>query len=385
MQGHVRARNGHFEIRAFLGVDPRTGKSRYTTRTVRGGKREAQRALGALIGEIESGKATKTASTVGNLLEAWFEAASAGFSPKTVKETRGYMDRQLLPDLGALPLRRLKTADLDHYYARLSVTGAVDGGPLAPGTVKRIHGILRRALQQGVRWDWIGANPAASSTPPRVPAPRLTPPSTAGVARLFEFAQRSDPDFAVFLLVAAVTGARRSELIALRWPDLSIDGPGAAVVVIGRGVVSGPNGLVEKDTKTHQVRRLSLDATTAARLRDHRRSMTERATACGASVNADGFVFSHDPRAAEPWYPDSVSRQFRRLRTKSGLDGVRLHDLRHYVATQLITAGVDVRTVAGRLGHRNASTTLNVYAQFVPEADQAAAELLERGFAQAAG
>ena len=86
MQGHVRARNGHFEIRAFLGVDPRTGKSRYTTRTVRGGKREAQRALGALIGEIESGKATKTASTVGDLLEAWFEAASGGISPKTVKE-----------------------------------------------------------------------------------------------------------------------------------------------------------------------------------------------------------------------------------------------------------------------------------------------------------
>lgn len=67
---------------------------------------------------------------------------------------------------------------------------------------------------------------------------------------------------------------------------------------------------------------------------------------------------------------------------EAGLDNVWLHDLRHYVAPELIAQGVDGRTVAGRLGHRNASTTLNVYAQFVPEADQAAAELLGRGFAK---
>ena len=345
MTGHIRERNGAFEIRAFLGLDPANGKRRYATRTHRGGKREAQRALAALVVEIESGKKTKTGSTVGDLVEAWFAAAAPGFSPKTVKETKGYIDRHLLPDLGALPLRRLRPADLDQYYLRLSASGAKGGGRLAPGTVKRIHGILRRALQQGVRWEWIGVNPAASSTPPRVPVSRITPPSTDGVARLFEFAQKTDPDFAVFLLVAAITGARRSELVALRWPDLSVDGPGAAVVVIGRGVVDGPDGLVEKDTKTHQVRRLSLDATTANRLRDHRMVVTERAAKADMTMTKDGFVFSHDPCSAEPWYPDSVSRKFRKLCKQAGLVGVRLHDLRHYVATQLIAQGVDVRNV----------------------------------------
>ncbi len=87
-------------------------------------------------------------------------------------------------------------------------------------------------------------------------------------------------------------------------------------------------------------------------------------------------MFSADVEGREPWYPDSVSRRFRTACRRVGLEGVRLHDLRHYVATRLLSAGGDVRTVAGRLGHRNAATTLNVYSHFVPEADREAAEIL---------
>jgi integrase len=90
----------------------------------------------------------------------------------------------------------------------------------------------------------------------------------------------------------------------------------------------------------------------------------------------DGFVFSADVGGREPWYPDLLSRRLRSACRHVGLEGVRLHDLRHYVATRLLSAGVDVRTVAGRLGHRNAVTTLNVYSHFVPQADREAAEIL---------
>ena len=71
------------------------------------------------------------------------------------------------------------------------------------------------------------------------------------------------------------------------------------------------------------------------------------------------------------------------LCARAGIENVRLHDLRHYVATRLLAAGVDVRTVAGRLGHRNLATTLNVYAHFVPEVDQQAADVLGRMFGEA--
>ena len=104
--------------------------------------------------------------------------------------------------------------------------------------------------------------------------------------------------------------------------------------------------------------------------------MDARAEVCRVSLVEDAFVFSNSPDGGEPWFPDSVSRSFKRLCVREGLHNVRLHDLRHFVATQLLGAGVDVRTVAGRLGHRNAATTLNVYAHFLEQTDRAAADII---------
>jgi integrase len=373
MKGFMRQRGASWELRVFLGPDPLTGKKRYATRTVRGGKREAQTALAEMVTEAERGLTARTTATVGELLEAWFEFASPDFSPKTVKETRGYIDRSLMPALGSRRLAKLKPADLDAFYRRLLTSGGVGGRSLAPGTVKRIHGILRRALNQGVKWGWIGINPATATTPPRVPASDIKPPSPEALGRVLRRAEVDSPDLASYLMLAAATGARRSELIALRWTDVDLDG---ATVSIERGIVDGPHGLVEKGTKTHSVRRVSLDARTMSAVADHRERMIDRAEICGVEAAADAFVFSNTADGSQPWFPDSVSRSFKRLCEKEGVPDVRLHDLRHFVATQLLSAGVDVRTVAGRLGHRNAATTLNVYAHFVEQTDRAAADIM---------
>jgi integrase len=323
-----------------------------------------------MVTEAERGLTVRTTATVGELLEAWFEFASPDFSPKTVKETRGYIDRSLMPALGSRRLAKLKPADLDAFYRRLLTSGGSGGRPLAPGTVKRIHGILRRALNQGVKWGWIGINPATATTPPRVPPSDIKPPSPEALGRALRRAEVDSPDLAAYLMLAAATGARRSELIALRWTDVDLD---RATVSIERGIVVGPHGLVEKGTKTHTVRRVSLDSRTMSAVADHRKRMIDRAEICGVEAAADAFVFSNTADGSQPWFPDSVSRSFKRLCEKEGVPDVRLHDLRHFVATQLLSAGVDVRTVAGRLGHRNAATTLNVYAHFVEQTDRAAA------------
>lgn len=120
-----------------------TGKKRYSTRTVRGGKREAQRTLAAMVTDAERGLTPRSSATVGDLLEARFTQATQDFSPTTVKETRGFIDRSLLPGLGERPLAKLRPAELDAFYARLREAGGVDGRPLAAATVRRIHVILR--------------------------------------------------------------------------------------------------------------------------------------------------------------------------------------------------------------------------------------------------
>jgi integrase len=270
-------------------------------------------------------------------------------------------------------LQRLRAADLDRLYAQLRTSGGVSGGPLAPATIRRVHEIIRRALKQGVRWGWVSTNPAAHASPPRVPKSDVLPPTPEDVVRLIELAEAEDPDLAVLLRLAAGTGARRGELCALRWSDVDLD---AATVVISRAMVHGFVGMVERGTKTHAARRIALDRDTVAALVEHRRRSAQRAEDCGVGLSDGARVFSFEPDGSAPWRPDVVTNRFNKLRRKAGLDSVRLHDLRHYVATRLIAAGVPVRTVSGRLGHANAATTLNVYSAFVQASDRDAAELL---------
>lgn len=103
--------------------------------------------------------------------------------------------------------------------------------------------------------------------------------------------------------------------------------------------MTGPDGLVEKATKTHSARRVSLDAGTAAVLADHRERMMHLASVCRVAVAADAFVFSNAADASAPWFPDSVSRSFKRLCEKEGVPDVRLHDLRHFLRHAVAECG----------------------------------------------
>ena len=305
--------------------------------------------------------------------------ATPSFSPKTVETTRMYIEDPIIPALGSIQVAKLTPTDLDRFYRQLLEVGR-SRGPYAPATIRRVHGIIRRALTQGVRWGWITHNPAIDASPPRVPMKELKPPDPGQVVQLFRLAQESDPELATFIMLAASSGARRGELLALRWSDIDLD---RGTLSIERGIVRVGDSLIEQGTKTHQSRRISLDSGTVTALRIHRQQATERARLAGSKITSESFVFSHSVDGSTPWHPDSTSRAFRRICQQAGVTGVRLHDLRHYVATRLLTAGVDVRTVAGRLGHRNPSTTLNVYSHFVPETDQEAAETLGRIFEDA--
>ena len=376
MQGSMRQRGeGSWELRVYLGRDPLNGQKRWSSKTFKGGKREAQRALAGMVAAADTNGVAPTSGTMAELLDRWFDNASADFSPKTALETTGFINRYLKPGLGPFPVARLRTEDVDKLYRELRKRGGHNGKPLAPGTVKRTHVILHRALEQAVRWGWIATNPAHNAQVPRTPSAEIRPPAPKDLLRLFQLAEDYDPDFATFIILAATTGARRSELLALRWSDIDNN---TRHITFARGVVFGASGLVEKDTKTHAVRRLAVDPRTAEVLAAHHTRVTERATEFGTAVASDAYVFSHEPDGSEPWRPDSTTRAFRLLLVKAGLHGVRLHDLRHYVATQLLAAGVDVRTVAGRLGHRNASTTLNVYSHFLQQADEQAANMLAK-------
>ena len=111
-----------------------------------------------------------------------------------------------MPDIGRVSLAKLRTDQLDRFYTNLRGEGGKDGGPLSPATVRQTHAVIRRALNQAMRWGWIAANPASLARPPRVRTQALHPAEPEGVLRLIAEAEHADPDLACFLLLAAATG-----------------------------------------------------------------------------------------------------------------------------------------------------------------------------------
>ena len=239
--------------------------------------------------------------------------------------------------------------------------------------MRQAHAIIRRAFRQAVLWGWIATNPAVNATPPRIAKSTPSPPDVRQVSALLQRAAESDPELSRFLHVAATTGARRGEVCALRWRNFD---PELRTLTIEHSIVDLPGGLVEKDTKTHVSRRMALDVGTAEILEEQHLAMRARAREAAFQVSSDSFIFSNEPDGLTPWVPGSVTKRFQKLRDALGYKNMRLHDLRHFTATRLIAAGVPVRTVSGRLGHADPSTTLSVYAHFVEASDQAAATVM---------
>ena len=167
MSGSIRQRGkDSWQLRVHAGRDSITGRKRYVERTFHGNKREASKALAALI--VETDRLTPRAGkkgTVGALLKEWLEHATPSFSPKTVATTRMYIDNPIIPAIGAIPAAKLTPAELDRFYRHLITVGG-KRGPYAPATIRRVHGIIRRAMTQGVRWGWISHNPAIDASPP---------------------------------------------------------------------------------------------------------------------------------------------------------------------------------------------------------------------------
>lgn len=237
-----------------------------------------------------------------------------------------------------------------------------------------MHGVLHRAFAQAMRWDWVLVNPVSPARPPRVPPADIRPPSPAQVAVLLEWTRLHKPPLFCFLRVAVSTGARRSQLLAIRWCDVDWE---AGALAFTRGLVVGPKGLELRATKTHRTYRVELDPETLDALTEHRRRADERAQAeLALDLGPEAFVFGRSADGGEPWLPNWTTKEFVAARRSAGVGRFRLHDLRHFMATQMLAAGVPIVTVSHRLSHARVSTTLNVYGHSVPGGDRKAAEVL---------
>jgi len=299
--------------------------------------------------------------TVGEVVAGYVADGAGRLSPGSIDFYRKG-EAALPASFRARQVSEVTPLVLDGMYAELRAAGASEH------KAQKVHRLLSAAFSRAVRYGWLTANPCVQATKPKVGSAEIEPPTPAQVRTIVTEAESVNRDLAVCLRLAAATGARRGELVALKWSDFS-----AERLTIRRSLVESGDRLIERRTKTGTKghRTIAVDADTLKAMEQLR--LRQRASAMMEGLPEPVYVFSFDA-GVTPWRPHYLTLAFGRLSSRA----FRLHDLRHYHATQLLAAGVPVTTVSKRLGHTSTAVTLNTYGHWLPEHDRDAADVMAR-------
>jgi integrase len=359
--------SGKWRLRVSAGYDGQ-GKRMTVSRNFAGTRRQAETALANLIADVDRQHTRSHAGSVGELLDEWIEWIEPDRSKYTIREHRRSIDKTIKPCLGSIRVDRLTASHLDDFYRSLRGRG------LSPASIRRHHSIVSAALDQAVKWDWIPTNPADKATVPGIERRSATAPDTATVQKLIYAAEERDHVLGVAIALAAITGARRGELCALRWSDVDWERGTLRIerslTVINREASEGP-------TKTHSRRDIAIDEALGALLTHRRVQQEEYAGTVGVPLHPDAYLLSRSADGSTPCLPDSLTGGYRRLARRLGGNG-HFHELRHWCATAAIASGADVRMVSGRLGHADPSITLKVYSHALEARNRDLAGVLGR-------
>lgn len=335
------------------------GRQLQRTETITGSLSDAQHARAQMVAQYgKPGKLDTGSLTVVDLLQLYAKVVSTqnGWAPRTITETDrfiGYLD----------PIHDVPMGDLTP--TRCQEVAALLGKHLAPSSTKRIMGVLKAAYNWALAQNMVKSNPALA-VKIAVPTKLAQAAPKASVAALLESLWEEDPQMHAVVRLAATTGARRGEILGLKWTDVTTE---PAKIVFRRTVAEGAHGPeVKEGLKASASKTVNIDKDTLAALDPLR------------STHVDvGFIISDDG-GVTPWRPSRVTKAYRRWQRQLEIDCGRFHDLRHLHASYLLGAGHPVNLVAARLGHASPNVTLSVYAHVLPGQDEAAASIAGDAF-----
>ena len=361
-------------VRVEFPPDPVTGKRRQRSKAFKT-KREAEKHLAVWLVEIERGTAIDGAKmTVGQYLLHWLETSVKHTVRRSTYLSYEHLIRNhLIPALGAVSLQKLQPVQVQAFYSEKLNAGRSDGkgGGLSPRTVRYLHTVLRKALQQAMKWGMVARNVCDATDPPRAVRPHVkiwTPEE----ARQFLQAAAEDT-YAVAWLVALTTGLRRGELLAIRWQDVDLT-KGLLHVRQSLNAVGGERYFEQPKTAAGR-RVVALSSETVAALRIHRVRQNAQRLRCGSAWRDHDLIFTV-PDGGPVW-PDDLTHRFNVLVKAAGAPRIRLHDLRHTHATMLLKEGVHLKIVSERLGHGGIQITADVDSHVTPDMQRQAADSVD--------
>lgn len=358
----------------FLAGKDEAGKRQQITKQGFETKREAEEALRQAINRVNTPETEEAGDprTFAEFFDYWIaEYAMRRCAPKTVERYRQlgeYAKRHfggiLLGELQ--PMRIEQAMNSLHDHGGQKSTAHPEGRPLSAKTVRHIGFLVNDVLETALRWGVIDVNPMNRVELPKAEKRDVTVLDEENVSRFFAGARgtRLYP----FIVLAAATGARRGEILALQWPDIDFE---TGIMTVSKSLEETQAGLRVKSTKSGKPRRFAIPDFALAVLAVHKVEQDKDKEMFGSSYQDLKLVFC---RPDGSYYrPDKVTARVTELARKLGFPkGVTLHVLRHSHASQLLSKGTPLPVVAKRLGHASPNITLSIYSHAL-EADEVAA------------
>lgn len=393
-------RNGkaytYWEGRITTGRDPGTGRQvqrSFTGQTQAEVRRKLQEAAVA----VDQGTYQDPHSlTVREWMDVWTAEYLGNVKPFTVASYKTQVRNHITPALGAVKLQALTAPQIQSFYNTLLKSGSRvskkdrDGNPvkengktvfvpapLSPKSIKNVHGVLHKALQQAVEIGYIRFNPADACKLPRATRRELRPLDERDISAFLE-AIRGHRLEALYTFTL-FTGLREGEVLGLKWDRVDFE---KGTVLINQQLQreKRPGGAyVFSPLKNDKARRITPAPWVMKLLRAHRARQAEQRLGAGEAWEDSGLVFTDEMGGHLAVH--TVYSNFKRLAAAIGRPDARFHDLRHSYAVASIRAGDDIKTVQGNLGHATAAFTLDVYGHVTDQMREASAQRME-GFIQ---
>ena len=360
----------YWEARVTTGRDPGTGKQIQKSFTGKTQKEVREKMQAAAVEINDSSYVEPSKMTVGQWMDIWLEEYLGGVKPRTVDSYKTTVRVHVKPSLGAIKLSALATHDIQKMY-----NGLVKGDkPLSAKSIKNLHGVVHKALQQATELGYIKFNPADACKLPRVERAEIKPLDDDAIKKFLAVAAGHKYEYVY--IVTLFTGMREGEVLGLTWDCVDFK---SGTILINKQLQKergsgGKYGFVAP--KNNKSRRITPAPTVMAILKaQQQRQFEQRCQAQTMWDNPMNLVFTNEQ--GRNLSAQTVYLHFKKLISEAGYPDTRFHDLRHSYAVAALQAGDDIKTVQENLGHHAAAFTLDVYGHVTEKMKDASAARME--------
>lgn len=377
--GTIRKRaDGRWEARYTIGFDPATGKQKQ--KSVYGKtQKEVREQLAEITIELDNGTYLEPAKeTLGIWLDTWLETyAQFSVKPYTMDAYERVCRNYLIPTLGTIRLSALTAPQIQRFYNSLLIEKK-----LSPKTIRNIHGVLHRALDQAMKLGMIRTNPTELCDLPKARRKEIKPMEQDKIGAFLKAIKGNK--YELLYQITLFTGMRQGEVLGLTWDCVDF---AHSTLYVNKQLqktkkVGGDYALVP--TKNSRARVITTAASVMALLKRQRSLQAQAQLLAGSEWdNKWGLVFTNERGGHLTHF--TVYKHFKEAVTSIGLECERFHDLRHSYAVAAIESGDDIKTVQSNLGHATASFTLDVYGHVSQKMRQQSTERMEEFIRKVSG